>query len=272
MSTKKGKAKRFPRRATKNGEGPRRRWRRQKDFHEGPRRTAKGHEGVGGIRQRSARGGFPRKGSGKKMSTKGEKGKAKRFPRRATKNGEGPRRRWRRLERDPPKVGQGEKRFPGKGKKISTKGHEERRRATKALEEAREGSAKGRQGEKRFPGKGKKISTKGHEERRRATKGLEEAREGSAKGRQGEKRFPRKGKKISTKNGEGPRRGWRRLERDPPKGQGVGKDSKGVREGRRRTAKGEKISTKDTGAIHKVDPGTGRSQNYVPVVRSQRRA
>ena len=43
----------------------------------------------------------------------------------------------------------------------------------------------GRQGEKGFPGKGKKKSTKGHEERRRATKGLEEAREGSAKGRAG---------------------------------------------------------------------------------------
>ena len=31
----------------------------------------------------------------------------------------------------------------------------------------------------------KKISTKGHEERRRATKGLEKAQEGSAKGREG---------------------------------------------------------------------------------------
>ena len=68
-----------------------------------------------------------------------------------------------------------------KGKNISTKGHEEQRRATKGLEEAREGSAKGRglcQGEKDIHEgrKGKKISTKGHEERRRATKGLEEAR------------------------------------------------------------------------------------------------
>ena len=76
-----------------------------------------------------------------------------------------------------------------KGKNISTKGHEERRRATKGLEEAQEGSAKGRQGEKGFPRKGKKISTKGHEERRRATKGLEEAQEGSAKGGEGGKDF-----------------------------------------------------------------------------------
>ena len=69
------------------------------------------------------------------------------------------------------------------------KGHEERRRATKGLEKAQEGSAKGRQGEKGFPRKGKKISTKGHEERRRATKGLEEAQEGSAKGGEGGKDF-----------------------------------------------------------------------------------
>ena len=40
------------------------------------------------------------------------------------------------------------------------------------------------------------MSTKGHEERRRATKGLEEAREGSAKGRERGRRFPRRGKKI----------------------------------------------------------------------------
>ena len=40
------------------------------------------------------------------------------------------------------------------------------------------------------PRKGKKISTKGHEGRR-ATKGLEEAREGSAKGREGGKDFHR---------------------------------------------------------------------------------
>ena len=38
------------------------------------------------------------------------------------------------------------------------------------------------------PGKEKDLSTKGHEERRRATKGLGEAREGSAKGRQGVKK------------------------------------------------------------------------------------
>ena len=116
----------------------------------------------------------------------------------------GARRGWRRLKRDPPKV--------GKGKKISTKDHEEWRRATKGLEEAREGSAKDRQGEKGFPRKGKKISTKGHEEWRRATKGLEKAREGSAKDRQGEKGFPRKGKKISTKGHEERRRATKGLE------------------------------------------------------------
>ena len=39
----------------------------------------------------------------------------KRNPRRATKDDEGPRRGWRKLKRDPPKV--------GKGEKISTKGN-----------------------------------------------------------------------------------------------------------------------------------------------------
>ena len=99
------------------------------------------------------------------------------------------------------------------GARRTTKGHEGPRRATKGLEKAQEGSAKGREGGKGFPGKGKKISTKGHEERRRAAKGLEKAQEGSAKGRA----------------------------RGSAKGlQGVGKDSKGVREGpRRKTLRGE---------------------------------
>ena len=49
----------------------------KRDIHEGPRRTTK----------------------------------AKRYPRRATKNGEGPLRGWRRLERALPKVGKGERIF-----------------------------------------------------------------------------------------------------------------------------------------------------------------
>ena len=40
-----------------------------------------------------------------------------------------------------------------------------------------------------YPQRQKKISTKGHEGRRRATKGLEKAQEGSAKGRAGGKDF-----------------------------------------------------------------------------------
>ena len=42
--------------------------------------------------------------------------KAKRYPRRATKNGEGPRRGWRRLKRAPPKVAKGRKDFHEKAK------------------------------------------------------------------------------------------------------------------------------------------------------------
>ena len=97
--------------------------------------------------------------------------KAKRYPRRATKNGEGPRRRWRRLERDPPKVGKG----------------------------VREGTLRGWRRLKRNPqkvGQGEKTSTKG------AKVSVKEVRDSSAKGLQG-----------------------------------VGKDSKGVREGPRRTLK-----------------------------------
>ena len=61
------------------------------------------------------------------MSTKGEK--AKRFPRRDTKNGEGPLRGWWGIERGSPKVGKGEEDIHEgrKGKKISTEGSEKNR-------------------------------------------------------------------------------------------------------------------------------------------------
>ena len=174
----------------------------------------------------------------KRKSTKGiHEGarRTKRYPRRGTKDHEGPLRGWRWIDRGSPRVGKGGEDVhegrKGKGKKISTKGHEGVGGGSRGI---RQRSGRG----KRFPGKGKKISTKGHEGVGGGSRGI---RQGSGRG---------SAKEL----------------------QGVGKDSKGVREGRRRTAKGEKISTKDTGAIHKVDPGTGRSQNYVPVVRSQRRA
>ena len=80
-----------------------------------------------------------------------------------------------------------------------TKDDEGPLRATKGLEKAQEGSAKGRQGEKGFPRKGKKISTKGHKERQRATKALEEAREGPAKGREGGPRRNSKGLEKTRK-------------------------------------------------------------------------
>ena len=114
-------------------------------------------------------------------------------PRRARRKKNYPRRTTKGLEKaqeGSAKGRQGEKGFPRKGKKISTKGHEERRRATKALEEAREGSAKGREGGPR-----------------RDSKGLEKAQEGSAKGREGGKDFHEKAKRYprrATKNGEGP--------------------------------------------------------------------
>ena len=117
---------------------------------------------------------------------------------------------------------------PGSTK--DTKGiHEERRREEKRF--PRRGSTKGAKGAEKKRDGGKKISTKGHEERRRGTKGLEEIREGFAKGRKGvrqgregkEKRFPRRG----TKNDEGALRGWRRLERGLPRiGKGGNKSTK----------------------------------------------
>ena len=130
-------------------------------------------------------------------------------------------------------------------KKKSTKGHEGRRRATKGLEKAQEGSAKGWEGEM-IPRKRQKHI---HEGPRRTAKGHEGVGEGSRRIRQRmgrgndsqekAKRYPRR----ATKNGEGPRRGWRRLKRDPPKVgkgvrkgfQGVGGGSRGVRGGPRRT-------------------------------------
>ena len=72
----------------------------------------------------------------------------------------------------------------------------------------------------------KKKSTKGHEGLRRATKGLEKAQEGSANGREGRKDFHQGCSKVSVKGAKD----------ESAKGsQGVGKDSKGVREGPRRT-------------------------------------
>ena len=92
----------------------------------------------------------------------------------------------------------------------------------------------------------KKKSTKGHEGLRRATKGLEKAQEGSAKGRQREKistkrqkeihEGPRRTAKGHEGVGEGSRGIRQRSGRGSAKGsQGVGKDSKGVHEGPRRT-------------------------------------
>ena len=129
-----------------------------------------------------------------KGSTKNREQREKIYPRRATKG-------LAEAREGSAKGRQGERKdFQEKAKRFP-------RRTTKGLEKAQEGSAKGRQGEKGFPRKGKKISTKGHEERRRATKGLAEAREGSAKGRQGErkdfqekaKRFPRRTLGLSVK-------------------------------------------------------------------------
>ena len=101
------KEKRYPRRATKNGEGPLRGWRR---LERDP----------------------PRVGKGRKDFQE----KAKRFPRRATKNGKGPLRGWRRLERDPPRVATGRKDFQEKAKRFP-------RRAAKGLEKTRKGAVRG---------------------------------------------------------------------------------------------------------------------------------
>ena len=100
------KAKRYPRRATKNGEGPLRGWRKLKRDP-------------------------PKVGKGEKISTKGDKGSVKRAKDESAKGlqgvgkdskgvREGPLRGWRRLKRDPPKVGKGEKnsrrmKYPSRG-------------------------------------------------------------------------------------------------------------------------------------------------------------
>ena len=201
MDTNGHEEKRNPRRgSTKGHEG-----KRQKDIHEGPRRTAKGHEGVGGgsrgIRQRSGRG-----------SAKGLQGVGK--DSKGVREGPRPLRQKDFHEGDPRST---------KHKKIT--------KATKALEEAREGSAKGPGGP------------------RRATKGLEKARRERIRQRSD----PPGGERISTKRQkdihEGPRRtakghegvggGSRGIRQRSGRGsakglQGVGKDSKGVREGPRR--------------------------------------
>ena len=124
----------------------------QKDFHEGPRRTAKGHEGVGG----GSRGVLPRVGKGRKdfhQAGPRRTGKGKKIihegPRRTAKGHEGVgggSRGVRQRKREGPRKGS-----PGNEKKISTKGHEERRRATKALAGAQEGPAKGRSRSKSSP-------------------------------------------------------------------------------------------------------------------------
>ena len=102
--------KSYPRRGTKDHEGPLRSWRRLK---KDPPKVAKGRKGF--------------------------HEKAKRYPRRATKNGEGPLRGWRRLKKDPPKVGQGGPRRDSKGlektRKGSVKGHEERHYGKKEIHE-----------------------------------------------------------------------------------------------------------------------------------------
>ena len=67
--------------------------------------TAALRESAAATEPTCRRGSRGRSGSdqGKKISTSGIHEKAKRYPRRATKNGEGPLRGWRRLKRDPPR-------------------------------------------------------------------------------------------------------------------------------------------------------------------------
>ena len=164
-----------------------------------------------------------RQGSGRGRQRR--EGKGKRFPRRGTKNGEGPLRGWKRLERDPPRVGKGARQRTGRnGKKISTKGHEGRHEGPlRRWRRLKRGLAKDREGDPPRNSKERleKTSTKGHEGRktakrfprratkdgkrqkdfhegalrtaRRGTKGLAGAQEGFAKGRHGEKGFPPSG-------------------------------------------------------------------------------
>ena len=180
-----------------------------------------------------------------KGSTKNREQREKIYPRRATKNGKGPRRGWRRLERDPPRVAKGRERISRKREKDF---HEGPRRTAKGHEGVGEGSRGIRQ---RSP-RGERISTKRqkdiHEGPRRTTKGHEGVGGGSRGIRQ-------------------------RSERGSAKGlQGVGKDSKGVREGPRRKTRRKKrfprrtlgLSAKGTRIREltrsKADKKTGRSQ------------
>ena len=98
------------------------------------------------------------------------------------------------------------KRYPRKGaKRLSTKGHEERQRATKGLAEDPEGGAKGRVRGRRYPRRAKRekeLSTK-------EPKGLEKARKGCVKGHEGPK--------ISTKGHEGPRSYTKENQKDSPR-------------------------------------------------------
>ena len=67
----------------------------------------------------------------------------KRYPRRGTKDHEGPLRGWRRLKRVPPKVGKGEL-ISTKGVKYLLRGQKiNPRRDSKGLEKTRKGSVKG---------------------------------------------------------------------------------------------------------------------------------
>ena len=151
---------------------------------------------------------------------------------------EGSQRGWKRLDRCPRRARRDPRRT-GKGQKeLSTKGHEERRRATKALEETQEGlprfakwrrdihekakrvihegSQRGWKRLERDPrrtGKGQKeISTKGREGPRRATKALEETQEGLPRFAKWRRDIHEKAKRVIH---EGSQRGWKRLERDP---------------------------------------------------------
>ena len=106
--------KSYPRRATKDDEGPLRGWRRLER-------------------------GLPRIAKRRKNFHE----KAKRYPRRATKNGEGPLRGWRRPERNPPKVGKGV--------------HEGTPRVGKDSKGVREGPRRKTLRGKRFPPRGRKT-------------------------------------------------------------------------------------------------------------------
>ena len=190
-----------------------------KEIHKGVPRRARREKELSTKGHEGPRRGWRRLKRDPPRVAKGRKDfheKAKRYPRRATKNGEGPRRGWRRLKKDPPKVGQGEK--------ISRKGqkdiHEGPRRTTKGHEGVGENSRGIRQRlgrEKRFPPRAIKDLLRGQKMNPgRDSKGLEKTRKGSVKGHE--------------ERHEGPLRGWRRLKRDPPKvGKGEKNSTKGMK-------------------------------------------